>query len=208
MRLGLRYTEVGSHFNPEVGFYQRRGYRRLGATVFTFFRPDNFIGIHELRPHVAHHTIWNYQTGLHETQYTHMDNHWEWEGGHEAHTGINLTREGLFAPFEIFPDVFVPTGVYDSHRVPAHVQHQQRHTGAGHPRPASRHRPFRVRPQLTIKYSQLFDLELTASARRLRLGAVAWHSLTNMPMDSWQLVSGSLDNAIAAAAEKEFPAPE
>ena len=113
LRLGLRYTEVGSHFNPEVGFYQRRGYRRLGATVFTFFRPDNFIGIHELRPHVAHHTIWNYQTGLHETQYTHMDNHWEWEGGHEAHTGINLTREGLFAPFEIFPDVFVPTGVYD-----------------------------------------------------------------------------------------------
>ena len=113
LRLGLRYAEVGSDFNPEVGFYQRRGYRRLGATVFTFFRPNNFIGIHELRPHVSHYTIWNYQTGLHETQYTHMDNHWEWEGGHEAHTGINLTREGLFTPFEIFPDVFVPIGVYD-----------------------------------------------------------------------------------------------
>ena len=112
-RLSTRYTEVGSDFNPEVGFYQRRGYRRLGATVFTFFRPNNFIGIHELRPHVSHHTIWNYQTGLHETQYTHMDNHWEWEGGHEAHTGINLTKEGLFEPFEIFPNVFVPIGVYD-----------------------------------------------------------------------------------------------
>ena len=113
VRLGLRYTEVGSDFNPEVGFYQRRGYRRAEATVFTFFRPDNFIGIHELRPHVNHYTVWNIQTGLHETQYTHMDNHWEWEGGHEAHTGINLTREGLFVPFEIFPGVTVPIGVYD-----------------------------------------------------------------------------------------------
>ena len=113
VRLGLRYTEVGSDFNPEVGFYQRRGYRRAEATVFTFFRPDNFIGIHELRPHVNHYTVWNIQTGLHETQYTHMDNHWEWEGGHEAHTGINLTREGLFVPFEMFPGVTVPIGVYD-----------------------------------------------------------------------------------------------
>ena len=112
-RLSLRYTEVAPDFNPEVGFYQRRGYRRMGATVFTFFRPDNFIGIHELRPHVSHHTVWNFRTGLHETQYTHMDNHWEWEGGHEAHTGINRTREGLFVPFEIFPGVVVPPGVYD-----------------------------------------------------------------------------------------------
>ena len=113
VRLGLRYTEVGSDFNPEVGFYQRRGYRRAEATVFTFFRPDNFIGIHELRPHVNHYTVWNIRTGLHETQYTHMDNHWEWENGYEAHTGINLTREGLFVPFEIFPGVTVPIGVYD-----------------------------------------------------------------------------------------------
>ena len=112
VRLGLRYAEVGSDFNPEVGFYQRRGYRRAEATVFTFFRPDNFIGIHELRPHVNHFTVWNIQTGFHETQYTHMDNHWEWENGYEAHTGINLTKEGLFVPFDIFPGVVVPIGEY------------------------------------------------------------------------------------------------
>ena len=113
VRLGLRYAEVGSDFNPEVGFYQRRGYRRAEATVFTFFRPDNFIGIHELRPHVNHYTVWNMQTGLHETQYTHIDNHWEWEGGAQVNSGVNLTREGLFVPFEIFPGVTVPVGVYD-----------------------------------------------------------------------------------------------
>ena len=113
LRLNLGYTEVGSNFNPEVGFYQRRGYRRIDATVFTFFRPENFLGIHELRPHVSHHTVWNFETGLHETQYTHIDNHWEWESGHEIHTGMNFTKEGLFTPFEIFPGVIVPAGVYD-----------------------------------------------------------------------------------------------
>ena len=113
VRLNLGYTEVGPNFNPEVGFYQRRGYRRMDATVFTFFRPDNFIGIHELRPHVSHNTVWNFITGLHETQYTHIDNHWEWEGGHEVHTGLNITKEGLFEPFEIFPGVAVPVGDYD-----------------------------------------------------------------------------------------------
>ena len=113
VRLGLRYTEVGPNFNPEVGFYQRRGYRRADASVFTFFRPENFLGLHEIRPHVSHFTFWNFETGLHETQYTHMDSHWEWESGYEVHTGINLTREGLFEPFEIFPGVVVPRGVYD-----------------------------------------------------------------------------------------------
>ena len=38
VRLGLRYTEVGSDFNPEVGFYQRRGYRRRKPPCSTFFR--------------------------------------------------------------------------------------------------------------------------------------------------------------------------
>ena len=92
---------------------QRRGYRRMDANVRTFFRPEDFLGLHELRPHVSHHTIWNFVTGLHETQYTHIDNHWEWESGHEVHTGVNFTKEGLIEPFEIFPGVIVPAGVYD-----------------------------------------------------------------------------------------------
>ena len=113
MRLNLGYTEVGPNFNPEVGFYQRRGYRRLNATVFTFFRPENFLSLHELRPHVMHYTVWNFASGRHESQFTHIDNHWEWLSGHEVHTGVNLVKEGLFQPFEIFPDVIVPTGIYD-----------------------------------------------------------------------------------------------
>ena len=112
-RLTLGYSEVGPNFNPEVGFYQRRGYRRMNAGVFTFFRPENFLGLHEIRPHARHTGLWNFETGLAETQFTHIDTHWEWANGHEIHTGVNHSKEGVFVPFEIFPGVVVPAGVYD-----------------------------------------------------------------------------------------------
>ena len=85
----------------------------MNPSVFTTFRPEDFLGLHEIRPHVAHNTLWNFETGLQETQLTHIDTHWEWENGHEIHTAINISKEGVFVPFEIFPGVFVPPGVYD-----------------------------------------------------------------------------------------------
>ena len=91
-QLGLGYSEVGPNFNPEVGFYQRRGNRRLNVSVSSRFRPDNFLGLQELRPHVRHNTVWNFQTGQHETQLTHIDNILEWEGGHELSTAMNITK--------------------------------------------------------------------------------------------------------------------
>ena len=112
-QLGLGYSEVGPNFNPEVGFYQRRGNRRLNVLVFSFFRPDDFLGLQELRPHMGHNTVWNFVTGQHETQFTHIDNHWEWEGGHQVHTGMNITKEGVLEAFDIFPGVTVPPGVYE-----------------------------------------------------------------------------------------------
>ncbi len=112
-RVGLGYTEVAPGFNPEVGFLAREGYRRANASFFTTFRPDNFLGLHEIRPHVFHNTYWDYDTGLHETQFTHIDNHLEWRNGYEIHTGMNVTREGVFQAFEIFPGVIIPPGVYD-----------------------------------------------------------------------------------------------
>ena len=111
--LNLGYTEVGPHFNPEVGFYQRRGYRRTNASIFTLFRPENFMGLHELRPHASHNVIWNFLTGQLETQRTHIDSHWEWENSSQVHTGMDVTKEGVFEAFEIFPGVIVPPGVYE-----------------------------------------------------------------------------------------------
>ena len=112
-RLSLGYTEVAPNFNPEVGFLARQSYRRMNASVFTTFRPENYMGVHEFRPHVSHNTYFDYETGLHETQFTHIDNHIEWRNGYEIHTGMNITREGVFEAFEIFPGVIVPPGTYD-----------------------------------------------------------------------------------------------
>ena len=112
-RIGLGYAEVAPNFNPEVGFLAREGYRRVNASVFTTFRPDDLLGLHEIRPHVSHNTFFDFDTGRHETQLTHIDNHLEWRNGYELHTGMNLTREGVFEAFEIFPGVVVPPGTYD-----------------------------------------------------------------------------------------------
>ena len=116
-RLSLGYTEAAPNFNPEVGFLARRSYRRMNGSVFTTFRPDNDIGIHEIRPHAFHRTVFDFETGLHETQFTHIDNHLEWRNGYEIHTGMNITQEGVFEPFEIFPGVVVPLGRYDHKEV-------------------------------------------------------------------------------------------
>ena len=107
------FTEVGPNFNPEVGFYARRGYRRSDASVRTTFRPENPLGILEWYPHASHYTIWNFMTGQQETQYTHLDNGIEWRNGYQVSTGVNLTKEGVLEPFEIFPGVTVPVDTYD-----------------------------------------------------------------------------------------------
>ncbi len=112
-RVSVGYTEVAPDFNPEVGFLAREGYRRMNGSFFTTFRPDDILGLHEIRPHVFHNTYFDYETGLHETQFTHIDNHLEWRSGYELHTGMNITREGVFDTFDIFPGVVVAPGTYD-----------------------------------------------------------------------------------------------
>ena len=104
---------MAPNFNPEVGFLARQSYRRMNASVFTTFRPENFMGVHEFRPHVSHNTVFDFENGRQETQFTHIDNHIEWRNGYEVHTGMNVTREGVFEPFEIYPGVVVLPGTYD-----------------------------------------------------------------------------------------------
>ena len=163
-RLTLGYSEVGPNFNPEVGFYRRRGYRRMNASVFTFFRPEGFLGLHEIRPHVAHNTVWDFETGLHETQFTHIDTHWEWDNGHEIHTGMNLFREGVFVPFEISPGVVVPPGVYDDREAQLVAQ-----SNRGAPFQVSLHSYIggffggdrvRLSPRFSMRVGEMFNAQL------------------------------------------------
>ena len=108
----LGYQEVGDQFNPEVGFLSRRGYRKPDARIMTRFRPSDFIGIQELRPHATYRAFFGFD-GFQETGYLHLDNHWVWRNSHELHTGVNFTKEGVRDPFEIYPGVVVPADTYD-----------------------------------------------------------------------------------------------
>ena len=109
-RLSLGYTEVAPKFNPEVGFLARESYRQMNGGVFTTFRPENFMGVHEIRPHVFHNTYFDYETGLPETRFTHIDNHIEWRNGYEIHTGMNITREGPVRGVRDIPWCNCPAG--------------------------------------------------------------------------------------------------
>jgi len=112
----LSYTEIGDDFNPEVGFLQRRGYRRPEIFGLMRYRPKNFAGLQELRPHVFYQGYWDFDGDL-ESDIFHLGNHWEWKNGHEIHTGGNFRREGVKVPFEIFPGVIVPAGDYNNNEI-------------------------------------------------------------------------------------------
>jgi len=110
-RLILGYTEVGEGFNPEVGYLSRNdGFKKSGFLVFKQWRPKNTGKLLEVRPHLANRTFWNFEKEL-ITSWTHIDNHWVWESGFEIHTGINITKEGVFKDFQI-SDVKIEKGEY------------------------------------------------------------------------------------------------
>ena len=112
-RLNSTFTEVADNFNPEMGFLRRSSeYRKLTGLVWHAWRPEQLLGLHEIRPHVSYQGYWDFG-GFQETGRWHIDSHWEWKNGYEIHTGINLTREGVVDVFEISRDVFVEPGTYD-----------------------------------------------------------------------------------------------
>ena len=112
-RYGGGLTEVAPGFNPEAGFYARRGYRRVDGAFRTAFRPENSIGFHEWTPHAAVFLIRDFDTGRVESDWIHLDNTMEWRNGFWASTALNVTTEGVSEPFEIYPDVWVPADRYD-----------------------------------------------------------------------------------------------
>lgn len=118
--LDMGFQEVGRGFNPEVGFLTRSGYRKPDVRLMTRFRPKDFMKLQEVRPHATLRGFWGVDAqtgdpyGFQETGYAHLDNHWQFKDSSEIHTGMNLTREGLRVPFEIYPGIFVPPGTYDN----------------------------------------------------------------------------------------------
>jgi uncharacterized protein DUF5916 len=109
--LEFGYQELGAQFNPEVGFYSRRGYRKPDVRLLTRWRPKDAMGLQELRPHSSYRAFFGFD-GFLESMYWHIDNHWQFRNSYEVHTGMNVTEEGVRVPFEIYPGILVPPGSY------------------------------------------------------------------------------------------------
>ena len=111
-RFGATYTEVGSGFNPEVGFLRRTDFRKYSGIIFRTMRYSEESALLEIRPHIVFRGFWGFD-GFRQTSWLHIDNHWVWKSRFEIHTGFNVTGEGVQVPFEINPGVVVPAGTYD-----------------------------------------------------------------------------------------------
>lgn len=107
----LGWTEVREDFNPEVGFLRRDDYKRGEAFILRRFRPDDMLGLLEVRPHISLSNYWDLD-GFLETGFQHYDVHWEFRNGYRIDTGVNYLKDGLQDPFQIIPGVFVPAGTY------------------------------------------------------------------------------------------------
>lgn len=106
------YTEVGSGFNPEVGFLLRTAFRKPEFLIFKAHRFKNAGKLLEIRPHASYRGYWNFDGQL-ITGFLHVDNHWEFKSGFEVHTGINFTVERVLNQFALSgSDVIVPVGNY------------------------------------------------------------------------------------------------
>ncbi|WOJ97023.1 DUF5916 domain-containing protein [Congregibacter brevis] len=107
----LAYSEVREDFNPEVGFLRRDDYKRADAFIMRRFRPENFLGLLEVRPHYSVRNYWDLE-GFQETGFQHLDTHWEFRNGYRIDTGVNYVKDGLQEDFEIIDGVVIPAGTY------------------------------------------------------------------------------------------------
>ena len=108
----LSLREIGEDFNAELGFVPRVGYRYMRAFGMWYTRPDDFLGIREIRPHISYDLYRDIGSSFTQSARTHIDAHFEFEDGMEAHPGFNYVEEGLAADFEVSPGIIVPAGSY------------------------------------------------------------------------------------------------
>ncbi|MCY4096101.1 MAG: DUF5916 domain-containing protein [Gammaproteobacteria bacterium] len=110
--LNLGLAEVGSGFNPEVGFTSRIGYRAVsGGIHHTTSFPEKG-GLKEWNQILFLDGFWDFD-GYLESGFGHLETWWLWENGADFWPVINLVSEGVKYDFDIV-GVTIPAGDYDN----------------------------------------------------------------------------------------------
>jgi hypothetical protein len=108
------YREIGNDFDPAVGFTRRNGFRRVQPTVMFAPRPNDLLGIRQIRWRVQFEYLTD-MDWVRETQKTDITLF-----GLNFHSGdwfnVELThlRERLDDEFEIHDGVTIPIGDYET----------------------------------------------------------------------------------------------
>ncbi len=109
------YREIQEHFDPALGFVQRRNVRLLRVAGSYNPRPRAFLNIQQMFHDIYYTRFTRLDNGEVESwdlYVTLMD--WHLQSGDNLHGTIdfNPTYERLFEPFEIAPGVVLPPGEY------------------------------------------------------------------------------------------------
>ncbi len=119
-RLSSSYTDIGEHFNPEVGFIRRKGVRQIrGDMRFTPW-PRKF-GIRRIWMGPEFDLVLNRNGDL-ETRALRFSNWFELEAGGRLQFEIRQNSEYLDEDFEVRDDVIIPIGEYNFTSARAGIQ--------------------------------------------------------------------------------------
>jgi hypothetical protein len=114
-RIDAAYQEVGRHFNPEVGFVRRYGFRKPSFGYRYTFTPEGKY-LRSIFPHFQ----WNRWYTIPDPggpsgkesafEHYHLDS--IWQNGSQYGIAWNRNFERIDEPFEIFPGVQIRPGAY------------------------------------------------------------------------------------------------
>ena len=110
LRLEGSYTDIGENFNPEVGFIQREGIRRVNGQMRYSPRLGKF-GIRQIYTGPEFDFILNQDNQL-ETQEITLTNYFRFESGSYIGFLPKRTTEHLDEDFEIRDGIIIPQGEY------------------------------------------------------------------------------------------------
>ena len=109
-----RFIQVGSGFDPEVGFLNRGGgYRFYETTIMWKKRLPNSTWLKDWHPHVGYRGYYGLD-GYRQEDRIHIDIT-EWYTSSSANLGpeVNVEHQGLQQPFAIARNVTLPVGSYE-----------------------------------------------------------------------------------------------
>ena len=165
------YQENGEDFNPEAGFVRRAGFRKYDFGLNNRSRPEGFLKLQELTPHMSFGRFWNFDGTL-QTSHTHLHFQSEFEDSSSAGVAYDIRSENVFEEFTVGTVPILP-GRYDwqetqysfSYNRSAPVNASIRTTFGGF----FGGNIVTIRPALNARLGETFNLQLSYSRNDIDL---------------------------------------